>query len=132
VERAARQPGQLAVVPVVEDREELAVAGEVVGEADARERVGDRVRREARLALLAVGDDRLARRLQAVDGVLRRRVLRRDELRVLDAALVVGGVGVLQRHGPGQRPDELGGDGHGDPSSSGRCGQTCLTPVRRP
>jgi hypothetical protein len=53
------------VVAVVEDREELAVAGEVVGEAGARERVGDRVGGEARLALLAVGDDRLAGLLQA-------------------------------------------------------------------
>ena len=60
-ERPAGQARELAVVAVVEDREELAVAGEVVGEAGAGERVGDRVGGEARLALLAVGDDRLAR-----------------------------------------------------------------------
>ena len=64
-ERAAGQPRQLAVMAVVEDREVLAVAGEVVGQPGARERVGDRVGGEARLALLAVGDDRLARRLEA-------------------------------------------------------------------
>ena len=69
----AGQARQLAMVPVVEDREELAVAGEVVREAGARERVGDRVGREARLALLAVGDDRLAGRLEALDRVLARR-----------------------------------------------------------
>ena len=74
-ERAAGQPRQLAVMAVVEDGEELAVAGEVVGQAGARERVGDRVGGEARLALLAVGDDRLAGRLQALDRVLGGRVL---------------------------------------------------------
>jgi hypothetical protein len=65
---------------VVEDREEPAVPREVVGEAGARERVRDRVRREARLALLAVGDDRLPGRLQALDRVLRRSVLLRLQL----------------------------------------------------
>ena len=65
---------------VVEDGEELAVAGEVVGQAGAREGVGDRVGGEARLALLAVGDDRLAGRLEALDRVLRGRVLLLPEL----------------------------------------------------
>ena len=74
-ERAAGQPRELAMVAVVEDREELPVAGEVVREAGARERVGDRVGREARLALLAVGDDRLTGLLEALDRVLGRRVL---------------------------------------------------------
>ena len=64
-ERPAGQPRELAVVAVVEDREELPVAGEIVGQAGAGQRVGDRVGGEARLALLAVGDDRLTGRLQA-------------------------------------------------------------------
>ena len=71
-ERPARQARELAVVAVVEDREVLAVAGEVVGQPGARERVGDRVGREARLALLAVGDDRLADLLEPADRVLGR------------------------------------------------------------
>ena len=79
-ERAAGQPRQLAVVAVVEDREELAVAGEVVGQAGAGQRVRDRVGREARLALLAVGDDRLADLLQPPDRVLGRGVLLRLQL----------------------------------------------------
>jgi len=52
------------VVAVVEDREELPVARQVVGQTRARERVRDRVRGEAGLPLLAVGDDRLAGLLQ--------------------------------------------------------------------
>ena len=74
-ERAAGQPRQLAVVTVVEDREELAVAGEMVGQAGARERVGDRVGGEARLPLLTIGDVRLPGLLQPPDRVLRRLVL---------------------------------------------------------
>ena len=89
-ERAAGQPRQLAVVAVVEDREELAVAGEVVGQAGAGERVGDRVGGEARLALLAVGDDRLAGLLQAPDRVLGRLVLLGLQRGEVDLAVVVG------------------------------------------
>ena len=62
-ERSPGQPRQLAMMAVIEDREELPVPGQVLGQAGAGERVRDRVRREARLPLLAVGDDRLARGL---------------------------------------------------------------------
>ena len=58
------------MMAVIEDREELPVPGQVLGQAGAGERVRDRVRREARLPLLAVGHDRLARRLQAPDRIL--------------------------------------------------------------
>ena len=68
---------------VVEDREELPVAGQVVGQTGAGERVRDRVGREARLALLAVGDDRLTDLLEAPDRVLGRGVLLGLELRPL-------------------------------------------------
>jgi hypothetical protein len=81
------------VVAVVEDREELAVAGEVVRQAGAREGVGERVRREARLALLAVRDDRLAGGLEPLDRVLRRGVLLGLERRPVDLAVVVVLVG---------------------------------------
>ena len=90
-ERPAGQPRELAVVAVVEDREELAVPREVVGQARARQRVGDRVRREARLALLPVGHDRLAGRLQPLDRVRRGRVLLGLQLGPLDLS-------------PGRRP----------------------------
>ena len=123
-ERAAGQARELAVVAVVEDGEELAVAGEVVGEAGARERVGDRVGGEARLALLAVGDVGLAGLLEPPDRVLGRLVLLGLEGGEVDLAVVVGLVGLLQLHGPGQRSDELGRDGHAASSSPG--GQTCL------
>ena len=111
-ERAAGQPRQLAVMAVVEDREELPVAGEVVGQPGAGQRVGDRVGGEARLALLAVGDDRLAGRLQAPDRVLGGGVLLGLQLLPCDLALVVVRVGLLQLHRPRQRPDELSGNGH--------------------
>src|SRR6476646_5890261 len=111
-EGAAGQAGQLAVVAVVEDREELAVAREVVGEAGAGQRVRDRVRGEARLALLAVGDDRLAGRLEALDGVLGGLVLQRLELRPGDLAVVEVLVGVLQLLRTRKRANELGGDRH--------------------
>jgi hypothetical protein len=42
---------------IVEDREELSVAREILRESGASEGVGDRVGGKARLALLAVGDD---------------------------------------------------------------------------
>ena len=61
---------------VVEDREELAVAGEAVGQAGPGQGVGEVVGGKARLPLLAVGDDRLAGRLQALDRVLGGFVLR--------------------------------------------------------
>ena len=57
-ERAALQLGQLAPVTVGEDREELPAGAERGRQTRARERVGDRVGREARPPLLAVGDDR--------------------------------------------------------------------------
>jgi hypothetical protein len=100
------------VVPVVEDREVLAVAREVVGQPGAREGVRDRVRREARLALLAVGDDRLADLLEAPDRVLGGGVLLRLEVLPGDLPLVVVGVGLLQLHRPRQRTDELGRNRH--------------------
>jgi hypothetical protein len=97
---------------VVEDGEELAVAGQVVGQAGARQRVGDRIGGEARLALLAVGDDRLAGLLEALDRVLGGRVLLGLQLVPGDLALVVVGVGLLELHRPGQGSDELGRDRH--------------------
>ena len=117
-ERAAGEARELAVVAVVEDREELAVAGEVVGEAGAGQRVGDRVGREARLALLAVGDVGLAGLLEALDRVLGGRVLLGLQRGEVDLAVVVGLVGLLQLHRARQGSDELGGDGH--PTSSFR------------
>src|SRR6202042_3200354 len=108
---------QLTVVAVVEDREELAVAGETVGESSTRERVGQVVRREARLALLAIGHDRLAGRLEPLDRVLGRLVLLSLQRVKVDLALVVIGVGLLEPHRTRQRADELSGDGH-----------TCTTP----
>jgi hypothetical protein len=101
-----------AMTAVVEDGEELAVAGEVLGEAGPRERVGDRVCREARLALLAVGDDRLAGRLEALDRVLGGLVLQRLELLPRDLAVVEVLVGVLQLLRTRKRAHELGGDRH--------------------
>ena len=100
------------MVSVVEDREELAIAGEVVGQTRAGQRVGDRVGREARLALLAVGDDRLADALKALDRVGGRLVLLRLEVLERDVALVIGLVGLLELHRARQGTDQLGGDRH--------------------
>ena len=111
-ERPARQARQLPVVPVVEDREVLAVAGQVVRETGAGEGVGQRVGREARGALLAVGHDRAPGGLHALDGVPGRGVLLGAELLLGDLAPVIGGDGLLQPHRAGQRADVLGGDGH--------------------
>ena len=119
-ERAAGQPRQLAVVAVVEDREELAVAGEVVGEPGAGERVGDRVGREARLALLTVGHVGLAGLLEPLDRVLRRLVLLGLQLGEVDLAVVVRLEGLLQRcvMGRGSEPTSSVGIGMVKNSSS--------------
>ncbi|HEX4625858.1 MAG TPA: hypothetical protein VH231_15525 [Solirubrobacteraceae bacterium] len=99
-ERAAGDPRQLAVVAVVEDGEELAVAGQVVGQAGAGQRVGDRIGGKARLALFPVGHHRLTRGLQPLDRIFGRLVLLGLQVRELDPALVVVLVGVLQRLRP--------------------------------
>jgi hypothetical protein len=58
------------MVPVVEDREELAFAREVGAKSGARERLCQRVGGETRLALLSVGDDRLCGLFEPVNRVL--------------------------------------------------------------
>ena len=116
-ERAAGEPRQLAMVAVVEDREELPVAGQVVREARAGQRVRDRVRREARLPLLPVGDDRLPDLLEPPDRVRRRLVLLGLQLLPADLAVVVVGVGLLQLHRPRERAHQLRRDRHSASSS---------------
>ena len=106
-ERAAGQLRQLAVVAVGEDGEELATTGEVVGQARAGQGVRQRIGGEARPTLLAVGDDRRARGLQVLDGVLDGRVLLLLQRRLVDLALVVRRVGGLQRARAGQGADGL-------------------------
>ncbi len=106
-ERAAGQLGQLAVVAVGEDGEELPPAGQVVGQARAGQGVRQRIGGEARPTLLAVGDDRRAGGLQVLDGVLDGRVLLLLQRRLVDLPLVVGRVGGLQRARAGQGADRL-------------------------
>ncbi len=77
-ERAAGEPRQLTVMSIVKDREELPVAREVVAQPRAGERVRQGISGKARLALLAIGHDRLAGLLEAPDRVLRRGVLLGD------------------------------------------------------
>ena len=125
--RATRDARQLAVVAVVEDGEELPVTREVVGQAGARQRVGDRVGGKARLPLLAIGHDRLARVLQAMDRVLGCLVLLSLQVGESDLALVVGLVGVLELLRPGQRPDELGPNRH---ALSSGCFETDRSPAQ--
>ncbi len=110
LQRAARELGQLAAVTIGEDREELPARAEVRSQAGAGQRVGDRVRGEARPPLLAVGDDRLTRRLTALDGVLARRVLEGLEVVLGDVAGVVLGVCLLQLLWTGQGADGLRGN----------------------
>jgi hypothetical protein len=61
---------------VVEDREVLPVAREVGSKAGPGQRGGQRVGGEARLALLAIVDDRLAGLLEPLDRVARGLILR--------------------------------------------------------
>ena len=128
-ERAAGQARELAVVTVVEDGEELSVAGEVVGEAGAGQRVGDRVGGEARLALLPVGDTGLAGLLEAPDRVLGRLVLLGLQRGEVDLPVVVRLIGLLELHRARQGSHELGGDGH---ATSSWLGLTCLSRDRTP
>jgi hypothetical protein len=88
------------MIAVVEDGEVLTVQGEVLGGAGPRQGVREVVRREARLPVLAVGDERLAGRLQPLDRVLSRLVLGGYELLLGDLALVVVGVGFLNARPP--------------------------------
>jgi len=92
-------------VAVSEDRKVLAsVPGQLVGEPGSGQGVGDRVRGEARPPLLAVGNDRLAGRLPALDGVPDRRVLLGFELIVGDLPGVVLAVRLLQLARARQQP----------------------------
>ena len=109
-ERTAGQPRQLTVVTVGEDREVLAAAAEVVGEAGACQRVGQGVRREARPPLLTVRDDRRPRRLELLDRVSHGDVLLGLQVVLADLTGVVGCVGGLQLARPRERADLLGRD----------------------
>ena len=95
---------------VGEDGEILAVAGEMIGEAGARQGVGERIGGEARPALLAVGDDRRPGRLHPPDRVDGGFLLLGLELVLADLAGIIGGVGSLQRCRARQRADRLGRD----------------------
>jgi len=103
-ERARRQPGQLPGVPVGEG-DHHPVRGE-------RVQTGERVGREARLALLPIGDHWRAGRLELPDGLAYRRV---GQLGVGFRGDPAGGevaAGLDQLWWPGDAPDRLGGDGH--------------------
>ena len=103
--RAAGEPGQLPVVTVGEDGEVLpAGPGQMIGQPGACQRVGDRVGGEARPPLLAVGDDRLAGRLQVLDRIRDRLVLLGFQLVVGDLPGVVAAVRLLQPARAGQQP----------------------------
>jgi hypothetical protein len=109
-ERPAEQLGQLTAVAVGEDREELPARAQHRREAGARERGGDGVGGEARPPLLTVGDDRRARGLHLLDGVLGRSVLQLLELGLLDLTRVELAVGLLELRRSRQRTDVLRGD----------------------
>ncbi len=103
-ERAGRQPGQLPGVPVGE-RDHHPVRGE-------RLQAGQRIGREARLALLAIGDHRRARSLELLDGLAHRCF---DDLgMVLGADPARGQIvpGLDQPPRPGDAADGLGGNDH--------------------
>ena len=68
-ERAAGHLGQLAIVAIGKDREILPSGGKVRRQSGAGQRVGDRIGSETRDALLAIGDDRRARRFEAFNCV---------------------------------------------------------------
>ena len=109
-EGAAGQPRQLAMVAVGEDGEILAAPRQMVGEAGSRKRVGDRIGREARPALLAVGDDGRAGRLHARDRIPHGLFLLGLQVCLGDLALVVGGVGGLKLGRSRQGPHGFGGN----------------------
>src|ERR1700722_4688463 len=101
---------------VGEDGEVLAPApGQVVGQPGAGQGVGDRVGREARPALLAIGDDRRASPLQVLDRVPYRQVLLGLELVVGDLPGVVLGVRLLQPTWARQRAHRFGGNAGSGP-----------------
>jgi hypothetical protein len=92
-------------VTVGEDGEVLAaVAGQMVGQPGAGQRVGDRVGGKARPALLSVGDDRLAGGLATFDRVTDGGVLLGFQLGPAGPTRVVTGVGLLQPGGAGSEP----------------------------
>jgi hypothetical protein len=122
-EGAAGDARQLTVMAIVEDGEVLAVEGEVVGGAGPRQGVREVIGRETRLPVLTVGDVRLAGRLQPLDRVLSRRVLRGYELLLGDLALVVIGVGLLQLHRPRQGSNKLSRNRHRHSSLIGNKGR---------
>jgi hypothetical protein len=104
LERAAGQTRQLSVMPVSKDRKILPVRREIVGEPSPGQRVGERIGRKARHALLSVGDDGLARGLRALDRVEAGGVLFPFQFLVLDLAGVIVGERLLQLHRPGSDP----------------------------
>jgi len=97
---------------VGKDGEILPVACEVIGKAGSGERVSQRISGEARHALLAVGDDRRARCLHALDRVEASDVLLLRQLLLCDLAGVIIGISGLKLGWPWKRSDGLGWDRH--------------------
>src|SRR5260370_40982726 len=97
---------------VGEDGEILPVACEMIGKAGSGERVSQGISGEARNALLAVGDDRRARCLHALDRVEARGVLRLRQLLLCDLAGVIIGISGLKLGRPWQRSDGFDWDRH--------------------
>ena len=112
LERPAGQARQLPMMAVGEYGEILPVRREIVGEPGSGQRIGERIGREARHALLAIGDDGLAGRLRALDRIEAGGILLPLEVLVLDLAGIIVGEGVLQLHRPRQRSDGFGRDWH--------------------
>jgi hypothetical protein len=81
----------------------------------AGERVGDRVGREARGALLAVRDDRRAGRFHALDRIEAGGVLFALEIATADLARVISRISGLQLGRPRQGADGFGRNRHVKP-----------------
>ncbi len=108
----SRKPRQLPMMAVGKDGEILPVAGEVIGKAGSGERVSQGISGEARHTLLAVGYDRSARCLHALDRVEASGVLLPRQLLLCDLASVIIGISGLKLGWSWKRSDGFGWDRH--------------------
>lgn len=118
-EGTPHKTGQLALVPVFEGDDAMAISSHRIQEPCSAKSVCQRICREAAVPLFSVGDVHLPRRGHALDAIPGSLVLLSQKSLTVYTALIVRDESILEHFWPGERPNDFCGDGHFTSFSTG-------------